>query len=71
MHKIDFVVPLSGSSLFDIHTIATAKGLCDKFPPLNYEFTTEKTGVRISGELNDYWFEQWNKALLQVGNIEA
>ena len=69
MNKIDFKVALSGSSLFDIHTIATAKGLCDKFPPLVYELN-DKT-VRIYGELNDYWFKEWNKALFQIGTFEA
>jgi len=65
MNKVDFKVPLSGSTLFDIHTMYTAKRLCEKFPGLVYE--VKENEIRFSGELNDYWFEQWNKALFQIG----
>lgn len=68
MHKIDFKVPLSGSKLFDIHTMAVAKNLCDKFIGLDYKM--EDTCVHIFGELNDYWFDKWNMALFQIGEID-
>jgi len=66
MNKVDFSVPLSGSQLFDIHTYATAKMLCDKFPPLNFEYKKDEC-IRIYGELNDMWYEEWNKAVFNLG----
>ena len=68
MNAIDFKVPLSGSKLFDIHTMAVAKNLCDKFIGLDYKF--EDDYIHIFGALNDYWFEQWNKAVFQLGEID-
>ena len=69
LHEIDFRVPLSGSQLFDIHAYATAKNLCAKFPGLNYE--TNQKEIHISGNLNDYWYEEWVKSVFNMGNIEA
>ena len=68
MNTIDFKVPLSGSKLFDIHTIVMAKKLCDKFIGLQYSL--EDSHVHIFGELNDYWMEQWNKAVFQLGELD-
>lgn len=68
MTTIDFVVPLSGSMLFDTHTMLMAKKLCDKFPGLDYKM--EPDHVRIVGELNEFWTEKWNKAVFQLGMLE-
>lgn len=63
MHRIDFIVPLSGSQLFDTHSYVTAQELCAEFPGL--EFTMDEKKITIAGELNDYWFAQWNKRILR------
>lgn len=68
MNTIDFKVPLSGSMLFDTHTLATAKKLCDKFPGLQY--IVKDSCVHIFGELNEYWTNEWNMAVFQIGTIE-
>lgn len=65
-HEIDFRVPLSGSQLFDIHAYATAKNLCAKFPGLSYEAAQKE--IHIFGTLNDYWFNEWNKSLFNIGS---
>ena len=62
MHKIDFTVPLSGSQLFDLNARVLAMNLCNKFPGLT--FTQDRTSIHITGELNDVWFDEWNKHLL-------
>lgn len=68
MSSVDFKVPLSGSMLFDTHTLLTAKKLCEKFPGLHYNM--ELDHVCIFGELNDYWTAEFNKALFQLGSLE-
>lgn len=68
MNTVDFKVPLSGSKLFDTHTLVMAKKLCDKFPGLKYSM--EDTYVHIFGDLNEYWAAEFNKAVFQIGAIE-
>ncbi len=68
MHKIEFSVPLSGSKLFDVMAEVTAKKLCAKFPGLQYEYKDSKE-IRIFGELNDYWYEEFNKAVFELGSL--
>ena len=65
MNKIDFTVKLTGSQLFDMHSYVTAKHLCTLFPPLN--FTYDDNEIRIYGELNDAWYEQWCRAMFSIG----
>ena len=66
MHTIDFTVPLSGSQLFDIHAYTTANTLCKKFPGLIFDYD-DKTKIHIYGELNDYWYNEWNRAIFSIG----
>ena len=68
-HEINFIVPLSGSKLFDTHAYATAKGLCDKFPGLEFEYSDQKQ-IRIYGSLNDYWLKKFNRAVFEIGEFE-
>lgn len=68
MHEIDFIVKLTGSKLFDIYTFATATKLCSKFPGLSYECSP--TEVHIYGQLNDYWYNEYNKAVFELGTLE-
>ena len=67
-NNIDFKVPLSGSKLFDMHTMVMAKRLCDKFPGLKYNM--EQDHIRIFGDLNEYWTAEFNKAVFQLGELE-
>lgn len=67
MHKIEFSVPLSGSKLFDIMAEVTAKKLCAKFPGLQYEYKEKE--IHIFGELNDYWYAEFNKAVFELGKL--
>ena len=69
-NEINFTVPLSGSKLFDSHVYATAKGLCDKFPGLNFDYS-DPTRIRIHGTLNDFWHEKFNRAVFEIGEFEA
>ncbi len=62
MNPIDFSVPLSGSQLFDINAYVTAKDLCKRFPGLQCDYEDKKK-IRIYGELSDYWYDQFNKAM--------
>lgn len=66
LHEVDFLVPLSGSQLFDIHTKSTAYGLCSMFPGLDSE--TCPKGIRIYGKLNDYWYDRFNRAIFGLGD---
>ena len=68
MNKVEFTVPLCGSDLFDMHSRVTAQRLCAKFIGLNYEVNDKS--IRIYGELNDYWYNEFNKAVFQLGEIE-
>ncbi|NLV50000.1 MAG: hypothetical protein GXY20_04820 [Clostridiales bacterium] len=68
LHTIDFSIPLSGSKLFDVYIQVTARKLCEKFPGLDYDYSDPKK-IRIYGELNDYWYEQFNKAVFELGTL--
>lgn len=68
MHEINFTVRLTGSKLFDIYAYNTAQKLCDKFPGLSFEYAENE--IRIYGSLNDYWFNEWNRAVFEIGAIE-
>ena len=45
----------------------TAKKLCSKFPGLQYEYKDKE--IAIFGELNDYWYAEFNKAVFELGQI--
>lgn len=68
MNKIDFHVPLSGSKLFDVNSYVTAKKLCARFPGLQYEINEKD--IHIFGELNDTWYADFNRALLESATGE-
>lgn len=63
MHKIEFIVPLSGSQIFDTYSYVTAQNLCADFPGLS--FTMDAKQISITGELNDYWYDLWNRRLFR------
>jgi len=65
MHPIDFTVKLTGSKLFDICSYNMAKKMCEKFPGLKFE--TIPNAIRIFGELNDFWFDKYNKTMFESG----
>ena len=67
MHPIEFIVPLSGSKLFDMNSYVLAEELCGEFPGLT--FTMDEKKITIKGELNDYWFEEWNRKLQTTARI--
>lgn len=68
-NKVDFIVPLSGSQLFDRHAYATANNLCTKFPGLKFDYDKDK--IHIYGMLSDMWYAEFNKAVFQIGEFEA
>ena len=69
MNKINFSVPLSHSVLFDTHARVLAQKLCEKFIGLQFEM--RENDIHIFGELNDYWEEQFNKAVFHLGEFEV
>jgi hypothetical protein len=62
MHKVEYVIQLTGSKLFDVVMYNTAKSLCKEFPGLEMDYTDEKH-IRIYGELNDYWYEKYQEKM--------
>lgn len=67
MHKIDFTVNLTGSRIFDTYMSVAALRLCNKYPGLDY--TKDDNVIRVFGELNDYWFELYNTAQLDIAGV--
>ena len=65
-NRIDFKVRLTGSHLFDYHTTMTARGLCATFPGLEYE-QPSPSEIRIFGDLNDYWYDEFHRAVFGLG----
>ncbi len=65
MKKVEYVIQLTGSKLFDIIMHNTAKKLCDDFPGLNFEYDEKE--IRVFGELNEYWYEQYEKVMFGKG----
>lgn len=61
MHKVEYVIPLTGSKLFDIVMYNTAKKLCLDYPGLSYEYG--ERDIRVFGELDDYWYEKYQEAM--------
>lgn len=67
MHKIDFSVNLTGSFIFDEYMYLDALKMCNLFPGLDCS-RDEKT-IRVFGELNDYWWDKYNKVQIHMPNI--
>lgn len=65
MKKVEYVIQLTGSKLFDIIMHNTAKKLCDDFPGLNFEYDEKE--IRVFGELNEYWYEKYEKVMFGKG----
>lgn len=61
LHKVEYTIPLTGSKLFDVVMYNTAKKLCADYPGLSYEYGKES--IRVFGELNDYWYEQYQETM--------
>lgn len=61
MHKVEYTIQLTGSQLFDIVMYNTAKQLCTDFPGLSFDY--DKNTIHIHGELNDFWYEKYQKAM--------
>ena len=70
MHPIEYEVKLTGSKLFDLVMYNTAKKLCTDFPGLDFDYN--KTEIKIFGELNDYWYDEFNKQMFMnyQGSLE-
>ena len=62
MHKVEYVINLTGSKLFDIVTYNTARNLCKEFPCLEVAYYDEKH-IRMFGELNDFWYEKYQEKM--------
>ena len=62
MHKVEYVINLTGSKLFDIVTYNTARNLCKECPGLEVAYDDEKH-IRIFGELNDFWYEKYQEKM--------
>ena len=62
MHKVEYVIQLTGSKLFDVVTYNTARKLCDEFPGLEMKYE-DKKHIKIYGELNDYWYDKYQKQM--------
>lgn len=65
VNHIELNIPLSGSQLFDINAYVTAKNLCVRFPGIECDYEDKKK-IRIYGDLNDYWYEQFNKMVFDA-----
>ena len=66
MHKVEYTLQLTGSQLFDIVMYNTAKKVCSDFPGLNLDYN--KTNIHIYGELTDFWYEKYQKAMFGKEN---
>lgn len=65
MHKVEYIIPLTGSKLFDIVMYNTAKKLCMDYPGLSYEYGEKD--IRVFGELDDYWYEKYQEVMFGKG----
>lgn len=63
LHKVEYEVKLTGSKLFDVVMYNTAKKLCHEYPGLNFDYG--ETTIRIYGELDDYWYEKYQKEMFE------
>lgn len=61
MNKVEYMLQLTGSQLFDIVMYNTAKKLCSDFPGLKFDYN--ETNIRIYGELSDFWYEKYQEAM--------
>ena len=69
MHKVDYTMLLTGSKLFDIVMYNTAKKLCMDYPGLSFEYG--ETTIRVFGELDDYWYEKYQKEMFGKQEMPA
>ncbi|MGN1004348.1 MAG: hypothetical protein ACI4O5_05865 [Oscillospiraceae bacterium] len=69
LHKVEYVIPLTGSKLFDMVMRSTAEKLCADFPGLNYDY--DGMSIRVYGELDDYWYGLYQKEMFGKDGDEA
>lgn len=65
MHKVDYVIQLTGSKIFDIVMYNTAKQLCIDFPGLDFDY--DDKNIHVYGELDDFWYEKYQEAMFGQG----
>jgi hypothetical protein len=58
---------LTGSKLFDMVMYNTAQKLCGEYPGLSFEYEDRKS-IRITGELEDYWYEKYQSEMFGKKN---
>lgn len=61
LHKVEYVIPLTGSKLFDMVMRNTAEKLCADFPGLNLEY--DAMSIRVYGELDDENYEKYQETM--------
>lgn len=69
LHKVEYVIPLTGSKLFDMVMINTAEKLCSDFPGLSSEYNGMT--IRVFGELDDYWYEKYQEEMFHKDDPET
>ena len=65
LHKVEYVIQLTGSKIFDIVMYNTAKKLCMDYPGLTFDY--DDKNIRVYGELDDYWYEKYQEAMFGQG----
>ncbi len=57
MHDVEYMIPLTGSKLFDMVMKSTAEKLCRDFPGLSSEFVGNS--IRVAGQLKDEDYQRY------------
>ena len=61
MHQVEYIIPLTGSKLFDMVMRSTAEKLCADFPGLSLDY--DGMSIRVYGELDDQMYELYQKEM--------
>lgn len=61
LHKVEYIIPLTGSKLFDMVMRSTAEKLCNDFPGLSHEYVNDT--IRVFGELDDAAYEKYQEVM--------
>lgn len=61
MHEVEYTLLLTGSKLFDLTMLNTAKQLCADYPGLSYE--EGPATIRVFGQLDDAAYEKYQNQM--------
>lgn len=69
LHKVEYIIPLTGSKLFDMVMRSTAEKLCANYPGLSLDY--DGMSIRVYGELDDNHYKMYQEEMFGKDDEET